>query len=273
LIFEYAFPTIPTTMPPNTPIPTQFNEQQILGARYAAFRYLIAETKRWSAVNTIDFNDSSKAEIIVTLISPELLQAVFLNMVLQGHFITSDFQGQLQNMLNDVAAREELLFLLTVTTTSNSVNPVGHTIKIPAQNIVLQNNDEKLLVLSSHVEQSLYQSVDTSSGNAVFGYLAYPFTLLSGSDCKLILNPNYNTDIAVTVPSIEIDGVDSENSLSWTIPDVFLSSQDEPPDFNIPPGFDVYQMTPLSFPPTGIQQANRWQYFARFLWYQITLGN
>ena len=83
-IFEFAFPPyIPTPIPPN---PSQFNEQQILSARYAAFQQLINETKRWSDTQTIKLKDLSEASITLTYISPELLQAVFLNQVLKNRF-------------------------------------------------------------------------------------------------------------------------------------------------------------------------------------------
>ena len=137
-IFEFAFPIIPTPIPPNTAIPVQFNEQQILGARYAAFQHLINETKRWSDTETIKLDDSSEAKITVTFISPELLQAVFLNEVLKNRFITYGFQDQLQNVLNTIAERDELLFLLTVTTTNNNINPTRHTIKIPIDKMVIE---------------------------------------------------------------------------------------------------------------------------------------
>ena len=57
-IFEFAFPPIPTPIPPNPPL--QFNEQQILNARYAAFQQLIKETKRWSDTKTVKLDDSSE---------------------------------------------------------------------------------------------------------------------------------------------------------------------------------------------------------------------
>ena len=273
-IFEYAYPTIPTPIPPNTAIPVQLNEQQILGARYAAFQYLIKETKRWSAIVTIKLDDSSEAQIIVTFISPELLQAVFLSDILKDRFITSGFQAQIQNVLNAVAERDELLFLLTVTTTNNNINSTHHIIKIPIGKMIL-NNAENLEVEPKHDDHNLEQPIN-SAFESVFGYLAYPLAELSGSQCKWILDPKYNTNIVITVPSIELDGVSSSESHSWTIPYVSLISPISPPDlpnFIAPPGFDQNLMSPLPLPPKGINQTNNWQDFARFVWNQITLGN
>ncbi len=265
IIFEHAFPLIPTSI---TPI-----EQQILDARYAAFQQLISETKRWSDTETITLNDSNKIRITVTFISPELFQAVFLNEVLKNRFPTSGFQDQLQNALNAVAERDELLFLLTVTTTNYNANPIRHTIKIPIDGMTL-NNAENLVVIPSHDDHNLEQLIDTSS-DPVFGYLAYPFAMLSGSQCKWILEPKYNTNIVITVPSIEVDGV-SNGQYSWTIPYVSLIKPLMPSNVPVPilpPGFDPNLMTPLILPPSEISQADYWQNFARYIWNQITLGN
>lgn len=274
MIFEYAFPIIPTPIPPNAPVPLQFNEPQIFAARYASFQFLLNETKRWSDTETITLDDSNKTRITVTFINPDLLQAVFLSDVLRNRSITSNFQSQLQAVLNTIAERDELLFLLTVTTTNNNTNAARHTIKIPIDNMVL-NNAESLIISPSHDDHNLEQLIDTSS-DSVFGYLAYPLTVLSESQCKWVLDPKYNTNIVITVPFIEVDGARNNNSYSWTIPYVSLIkpiTPSDPPEFAIPPGFDLGLMTPSATPPTEINQVDYWQNFARFIWNQVTLGN
>ena len=274
-IFEMAFPTIPTPIPPAIPAPIQFNDQQILGARYAAFQYLLDETKRWSDTETITLSDQNKTRITLTFISPKLLQAVFLSDVLRDRFITSDFQTHLQNMLNGVAERDELLFLLTITTTSNNnITPTRHTIKIPINNMTL-NNAENLIVLHSHDDHNLEQLIDTSA-EPVFGYLAYPFAMLSGGQCKWVLDPKYNTNIVISVPFIEVDGVNSGGPYSWTIPYSSLINSIAPSNIPIPflpTGFDPNLMSPLELPPSEINQNDYLQNFARYIWNQITPKN
>lgn len=268
MIFEHAFPSIPSAVSPT--------DQQILDARYAAFQYLITETKRWSDTETIKLADLTKVRITLTFISSELFQAIFLNEVLKNRYPTSGFQDQLQSALNAVGARDELLFLLTVTATNNNVNSIHHTIKIQLDNMIM-NNAENLQVSPSHDDHNLEQLIDTSS-EPVFGYLAYPFAILSGSQCEWILDPKYNTSIVITTSSIEIDGVSNNSQYSWTIPYTPLINSVMPSSVNIstlPLGFDqtLYPMTPLTLPPVDINQANYWQNFARFIWGQFTLGN
>ena len=153
----------------------------------------------------------SEASITLTYLSPELLQAVFLNEVLKNRFPTYGFQDQLQKVLNAIAERDELLFLLTVTTKNNNINPIRHTIKIPIESMVM-HNAENLTIAHSHDDHNLEQIIDTSS-DPVFGYFAYPLASFSIIRCKWILDPKYNTNIVITVPYIEVDGVESNSSI------------------------------------------------------------
>ena len=95
-IYNYAFPLIPTPVPPNPPV--QFDEQSILDARYTAFQQLIKETTRWSTSQMIALNDLSEVRMTLTYLSPELLQAVVLNQVLKDRSITYGFQDELQKV-------------------------------------------------------------------------------------------------------------------------------------------------------------------------------
>jgi hypothetical protein len=283
MIFEYAYPTIPTALPPNTPVPPDtpaptippvpmaFNEAQIQGARYAAFQYLITETQRWSDIETIQLSDGSQVEIVITFISPGLIQAVFLSDILKDRFITSGFQSQIQNTLVHIAEREELLFLAIVTSASN--NTTRHSIKIPVDTLVL-NNAENLHFAPSHNDYNLEQPINPFT-QAVFGYLAYPLARPSDNKCKWALDPKYDTNIVITLPFIEVDGV-SGGPYSWTIPYAALINPIAPPDppqFMPPPNYDQSQMSPSSTPPNGISQNNKWQDLARFIWWKVTLGN
>jgi hypothetical protein len=271
-IFEFAFPLFPTPIPPNSAI--QFNEQSILDARYTAFQQLIKETKRWSDTQVLNLNDSSDARVTVTYLSPELLQAVILNQVLRDRSLTYGFQDQLQKVLNTVAERNELLFLLTVAMKNSNMAPTRHTIRIPIQGMVM-HNAENLTITHSHDDHNLEKVIDTSS-DPVFGYLAYPLAQVSSNQCKWILDPKYNTNIVVTVPYVEVDGTSNATPLFWTIPYMSLINPIMPSDtyiWTLPPTYDQSQMAPFAEPPTDINQPTYWQDFARFIWSQITLGN
>ncbi len=277
-IFQYAFPALPTPLPPETAAPAQLDDLKILEARYATFQYLIKETKRWSDSETIKLDDSSEAQITVTFISPELIQAVYLSQVLKYRFFTSDFPTQIQEVLNSISARDELLFLVTVTTTNNgNPNSISHTIDIPISKMKL-NNSEDLAVEPNHDDHNLEQPIH-SSLEPVFGYLAYP--LLSNNECRWILDPKFNTNIVLTVPNILMDGA-GETPYTWTIPYTPLVNGNIPseaPVYAIPPGFDTNLISTLAVPPNpamnpnGTNPPSYWQDFARYVWNQVTLGN
>jgi hypothetical protein len=262
----------PLPTPTSTPVPADVKQQQIQSARYAAFQYLINETIRWSDVETIKFNDSSEGEIVITFISPELLQAVFLNNTLKDLTVASDFQTHVLSALETVAGREELLFMITVTAPGNNTNLNNHVVKIPIGSLVL-NNAENAQVSPTHNDYNLGQPIN-SSAEAVFGYLAYPLVRQPSPDkCKLTLDPKFDTNIVISLPAIDVDGVVS-GPYSWTIPYAALlnaPTSPEAPAFAIPVGYDVNQISPLQTPPSGIKPGNRWQDFARFLWSKITL--
>jgi hypothetical protein len=136
-------------------------------------------------------------------------------------------------------------------------------------------NGENLTISRSHSDDNLRQLIDTSS-DPVFGYLAYPLAIVSANQCKWVLNPKYNSNISISVPFVEVNGVNNQSPVSWTIPYVPLVNPIMPtntPLWNLPAGFDLNLMTPLALPPSGMNQTNNWQDFARFVWNQITLGN
>jgi hypothetical protein len=256
---------------------------QISEARYAAFQYLVDQTKRWSDSETIKLDDTNEAQIIVTFISPELIQAVFLNDFLKSGFIISDFYVQLQNALNSIAARDELLFLITVTSTNNNgINSISHVIDIPLGEMAL-NNAANLVSIPGHDDHNLDQPIN-SSFEPVFGYVAYPVGVLKSDGCNLTLDPKYNTNIVITVPDIKIDNATSRQ-YTWTIPYKPLidwNNNQSQPTFIGTSVFDPIQMSPSPKPPFPI--ANQmfpngsspdiyWQDFARYVWNLVTLGN
>jgi len=285
-IFELAYPPTPVPLPTytpdpvNTPLPgppifpanTPF-PGQIESARYAAFQYLIEQTRRWTDIETIKFKDGSSVELAITFVSPELLQAVFLNNSLDDRVQVLDFQSQARAALDSIAGRQEALFLLTVVSPVNNTSVNNHTLKIDTAQLKLKNA-EGLELKPSHIESNLGEPIN-SAAEAVFGYFGYPLIESETGSCKWALNPKYNTNIVITLPSIEVDGA-GVGTFSWTIayaPLMELPVSPPVPDVNMPPGYDLRQISLTQIPPNGIQQTSRWQDFARFVWYKITLGN
>ena len=284
-IFEYLYPPTATPASPDgtvVALPAPPSDQQIRLARYEAFQYLTKQTKRWSTIETVKLDDLNEMQIAVTFIHPELLQAVFLNEVLKDRFLTSDFEGQLKNVLDIIASREELLFLVTVTATSNN-NPtsIPRMIEIPIKQMVLKNAGN-LETTPVHDDHNLEQPIN-SSLDAVFGYIAYPLGLLDSNGCIWTLDPKYDTNIVITLSDIKIDNA-SSRKYTWTIPYKSLIDSSPPvtPQYAAPTEFALDRAMPSVKPPfpmpsfilsAGTDSNVYWEEFAKFVWSQITLGN
>jgi hypothetical protein len=257
---------------------------QISEARYAAFQYLVDQTQRWSDSETIKLDDTNEAQITLTFLSPDLIQAAFLlSQILKDNFFTSDLQTQIQTVLNSIGDRDELLFLVTITATSSSgvPNSQQHSIKIPMDRMILTNTED-LLVLHLHEDHILDQPINTSA-NPVSGYIAFPLAMLTENGCKWILDPKYSTSIVITVPEITLDNA-ATGPYTWTIPYASLTQKVSPEiklNFSPPDGFNTYPLNPIQRPPApitsqmlqnGVNPNGYWEEFAKFVWNRITSG-
>jgi hypothetical protein len=275
-IFTHVYPSYATL-----PVPNPINEQLFQEARYAAFQRLVTETKRWSTSQRVKLDNSSEVQIIVTFVSPELFQAVFLNEIINHHIFTSDFPALLQKVLNSIGDRGELIFLVTVIKLRNeSINLTPHVIDIPVRDMIL-NNSEDLPILPNHDDHNLDQPIDPSTETA-FGYLAYPFTTQINNECKWILDPKYNTTIVITGSKISVDGVEDKSKYTWAIPYMplmdMITSSDQPM-FGLPSGYNANEALilatppPLALNPNGKIADDYWKEFAKFVLDEITLGD
>ena len=236
---------------------------------------LVSETKAWSDVQTIKLDDSSKAQIVVTFISPQLIQAVYYSeLSSRGYAISSP-----QSALDAVAARDELIFFVTViASTNNNINTTPHKIKIPIQSMFMVNADD-VNAPPLHDDHILAQPIN-SSFEPVFGYLTYPIAMVNGMDCSWILNPNYNKKIIITVSDIFVDDV-SAGTYTWVIPYSSLfktgTSSISQPNMAIDPNLISNSQLPPSpmvslLTPNGLPEATFWQIYAGFLWRQVMQG-
>ena len=236
---------------------------------------LVNETKNWSDVQTIKLDDSNEAQIVVTFISPQLIQAIFNSEVSRNGYAVSNPQPA----LDVVAAREELIFFVTViTTANNNINTTPHKIQIPIQKMVIMNAED-VEAPPLHDDHILAQPIN-SAFEPVFGYLAYPIAMIHENDCSWILDPVYNKKIIIIVPDIFVDNI-SVGPYTWVIPysslfkvGISSSSQTNMP---IDPNLIASSLTPPSpmvslLIPNGLPENTFWQIYAGFLWKQVMLG-
>ncbi len=255
-------------LPQNLPSSVPIDSYSVLGT-------LVNETRAWSDVQTVNLDDSNKAQIVVTFLSPQMIQAVFNSEVSSRGYSNSNPQPA----LDAVAAREELIFFVTViTTTNNNLNTTPHNIKIPIHKMVMVNTDD-VNASPLHDDHILAQPIN-SSFEPVFGYLTYPIAMLYGADCSWILNPNYNKRIIVTVSDILVDEV-PVGTYTWVIPfsSLIKTGVLSAPQTNIAidPNLISSSFVPPSpmvslLTPNGLPEATFWQIYAGFLWRQVMQG-
>jgi hypothetical protein len=261
-----------TSFSPAMPAP---QNDLVSGARHAALQFLIKQTKRWSDIHTMQLDNSTNAHIVVTFINPELVQAIYLNEILEHTHVAPDIEQSVIAVMNQVASRDELLFLVTIIfTSSHSTFPSGHTLDIPITEMRLINAED-LPVPPLHDDHNLDQAIDS---NQIFeyGFLGYPIGVQDNGICAWVLNPQFNTNIVIVSDPASINSVPGKNKHTWTIPYKPLIDTGIPiglPDFGIPP-YDSSVYTPSLTPPERIEPINEfWHKYSRFVWGQITFEN
>lgn len=246
------------------------------GTRYAALKFLTEETRRWSAIQEIIVDNTSKAYIVITFIHPDLLQAVYLNEVLEHKLVVSDLDAGVKRILSEVAQRNELLFLVAVAITDGNFQTTAkHTLDIPISQMELVNS-KNIHIQPSHNDQNLDQVI-SSSQVYEFGFIGYPVGIQVDGICEWVLDPQFNKNIVIVSHPITLNSTPNADFRTWTIPYVPLIDTGAPngaPDFGQPP-YDASLFSSLFTPPARFDQVNQdlfWQDYARFVWKQITFG-
>ncbi|MBL8102529.1 MAG: hypothetical protein JNM02_08380 [Anaerolineales bacterium] len=236
---------------------------------------LVGETKYWSDVQTIKLDDLSQAQIVVTFISPQLIHAMFNSEISRIGYAVSNPQPA----LDAIAARDELIFFMTViTSTNNNINTTSHKIQIPIQQMVIMNADD-VVAPPLHDDHVLAQPIN-SSYEPVFGYLTYPIAMIHGAGCSWILNPTYNKRIIITIPDIFVDDK-STGSYTWAISYSSLFKVGTPAPSQASMAVDTNLVSNSLLPPSpmvglltpnGLPEDTFWQMYSGFLWRQVMQG-
>ncbi|MCL4273913.1 MAG: hypothetical protein KJZ77_08580 [Anaerolineales bacterium] len=259
-------------MNPGIPV-TGDQEQQVLRSRYAALRFLTDETTRWSAVKTIRLNTSSEVHIIITYIHPELIQAAYLNEILEKKHMIQDIDAQIIQAISKVSRREELLFMMTVVSHHrDAFNIQKSKLVMPVSKLMLKNSGS-IPVAPSHYDSNLDQPIDISLG-PIFGFVAYPIGIQSNNRCLWVLDTTFNNKIVITTDALMVDGLKSD-SHAWAIQYEPIIESGIPigsPDFSTL-NYDLRQPPSATIPPSNINDVNFWMDYSRFVWKQILFGN
>jgi len=277
----YKYSTLSEDTTNATPIPEDVKNQSYLGARYAALRWLESETRKWTSSQQIILNDTgtSYAQVMVTFLSPDLVQAIYLNDILRRKTPVDSIQTDVSNVLKKFGEREEMVFFVSVT----SVMPdwqmePPHSLNINANQMNMINT-EGMSISPVHTDYNLNQFMNLPS--STFGYMYYPFSVRSDGMCVQVLEPAHNTKINILASNIVVDKVGG-GSMAWSLNYASLLHIGTPvstPNYATPEGSAFSPLTgepvDLTIPQT-LPQSNDQNFmreYAKFLWSQVVPPN
>lgn len=238
-----------------------------------AFLFLFEETFRASDIKTIKFDNFDEITIIITFLSPKLLQAAFLNDFIYHNELSTDFESKMFSAIAKTVQRQELLFLVTVTGIHRESLSSTHSVTIPIKQLLLTNASD-LYIRPAHDEHNLTQTYYTNQ-DPESGILGYPIGVMINNQCIWVLDPIYNTNIVIGIDALKVDNVDN-GPHTWSIPYTSLLKSDSsspPSAFNTGGISMPTKIEPHSSPPQDRNAVTFWSDYALFVWYKVTQGN
>jgi hypothetical protein len=185
-------------------------------AKHEAFRFLQAEIRRWSYYR--DAGDGkAQVRLLVTFITPEIVQAVVLNEILSS---PNPPEKSLDSYMVDgfkyIQKRNEFVFMLTFLPTTDAQN--GQTFSVPPEYIRLHNTS-RFDVQCTHSDDFLNGTQKFSDKNQS-GFLFFPLGVnLSGkeNDCLRTLDPEWDTSLMLQIDKAQV-GTQAGQTVKWAIP-------------------------------------------------------
>lgn len=219
--------------------------------------------------------------ITITYIDPALVEYIILNNTFLSSVTiinddTNTFISKLSLVLNRLAERKEMLFMVIVTTTANyngqAYSPNVLKVKIPIRKIALINGSD-LRVYPTHDDHILDETIRITQG-PVAGIMGYPIAV-ENPDCTWVIDKHTN---ALTLDVIDI--FLSETNVGprfWHIPYRSLIELDTGnTDIVYNPYADLGRIRRLDEPPrpNGVlnviynetEREIYWEDMSRFIW-------
>lgn len=190
-------PTCPPTstnpyrlhQPPNqvTNIFSRFktNAMSYESARQDAFIQLGENIENWSAHEDVTI-DGSTVRVTVTYLDPMLVQYIVLNEALAPSNNSLDqswFENQIQSAMTRLANRNEIMFIITITSL-----PSDNTVyvEVPVTNLELIGTSG-IRLQPTHYDPVLVKRNDVSKKN-LYGFVGYPVSLSLQEGCAGVID-------------------------------------------------------------------------------------
>jgi hypothetical protein len=235
-------------------------------------------TGHWSDYVDIAIDDAHMVRIVVTYIDPVLVQYIVLNHeLLSSNYVDlNNFNSKLQGVMNELGQRNEMLFMVTITSpfyNAQAYNSNVLTVKLPILQMALVSASG-MKVVPTHVDPILNENIDITHG-PVSGLVGYPLTVINQSLCTWVMD-TWSNNLILDLPSVTL-GSTAFGSQFWDIPYRALVIQDtsqSTPTYD--PNFDWNRLSRLNVPPTpnwkpSIQFDDTnwkiyWEDMGRYLW-------
>jgi len=248
-------------------------------ARQAAISQLGINTGRWSDYVDITLDGSNMVRIVVTYLDPALMQYVILNHILadSNNLMELDkFRNEMMERMNKLGGRNEMLFVVTITTLfywEQSFNGTVLTVDIPIEEMTLISASD-VRVAPTHEDHILDERIDISHG-PVFGIVGYPFAVMNGDQCTWIID-QWTNSLTLDVPRVILGGTDVGPQF-WNIPyRPLVMEVDNQSPATYDPNYDWSRLNKIEVPPTPNWQPNAqfdntiwktyWEDMGRFIW-------
>lgn len=248
----------------------------LYGTRQKALLKLGENARHLTDWVDIATSNTSMVRISVTYLDPELIQFVLLNHFLNDPNRTvtpapiEEFNREVNDKLLKLANRNEVLFLVTVTSPfykAQAYNSDVVNVRVPISEMSLVNGSGKR-VYPTHADYVLGANIDITHG-PVGGIVGFPTAVWIQGRCELITD-GWTHSLTLEIPRATL-GDTEVSSQFWSIPFRALVMR---ADNNPVPTYDPAFQTPvakLAFPPTpswipnATEDETKWELY----WYEM----
>jgi len=255
--YQNAVELAATQMPTQMPDVSSTYIYSILdntGARQRALSQLTRNTEHLSDQVNVATNDTNMVRIVVTYLDPELIQYIILNQFLNDPEQVNDknienFNDDLNQIMKKLGERNEILFLVTITSpfyVEQAYNSNVLIVNIPITEMTLINGSGRR-VKPHHSDYILNSSIDITHG-PVSGIVGYPVAVIDQGQCMPTID-KWTNSLTLELSKIELGGNEISTQV-WSIPyrSLLMTDNSYPT-----PTFDPMMGTPISrleAPPT-----------------------
>lgn len=250
--------------------------------RQEAFSQLEKNTDHWSEYVDVAIDNTKMVRITITYLDPVLVQYIALN-----HAFSPNANGAIDaktlytDTMNKLAERNEMLFLVTITTPlydKQAYNNGVLTVKIPIKQMALISGAD-LKVYPVHEDHVLDETINITHGPVV-GIVGYPHSVLIDGNCTWVIDKYTNT-LTLDIPTVTL-GNTSFGPQYWSIPYQPLIAEYDVSSSVYDPNYDMNRISPLAEPPKpnwtpGVEDMTDWKVYwedmGRYIWNLVITEN